>query len=71
MIRRLTCPICEKTLPPEIDGNSAVFPFCSSRCKQVDLHRWFSGSYSMVEQLTPEQLVEQFSDESCPPEEHI
>jgi hypothetical protein len=20
-------------------------PFCSSGCKQVDLHRWLSGSY--------------------------
>jgi endogenous inhibitor of DNA gyrase (YacG/DUF329 family) len=21
-------------------------PFCSKRCKDVDLHRWFSGTYS-------------------------
>jgi endogenous inhibitor of DNA gyrase (YacG/DUF329 family) len=22
-------------------------PFCSERCADVDLHRWFSGTYSV------------------------
>ena len=22
-------------------------PFCSGRCKDVDLHRWFSGAYAI------------------------
>jgi endogenous inhibitor of DNA gyrase (YacG/DUF329 family) len=34
------CPICGKPAVPE------TRPFCSKRCKDVDLHRWFSGSYS-------------------------
>lgn len=34
------CPICGK---PAVLGTR---PFCSKRCKDVDLHRWFSGSYS-------------------------
>ena len=33
------CPICGK---PAAD---AFKPFCSSRCRDVDLNRWFSGSY--------------------------
>jgi uncharacterized protein len=33
------CPICGK---PAIDE---FRPFCSARCKDVDLHRWLSGSY--------------------------
>jgi uncharacterized protein len=33
------CPICGK---PE---QQATRPFCSSRCRDVDLNRWFSGSY--------------------------
>jgi hypothetical protein len=33
------CPICGK--PAE----QVTKPFCSSRCRDVDLHRWFSGSY--------------------------
>jgi uncharacterized protein len=33
------CPICGK---PAID---ATRPFCSSRCRDVDLNRWLSGVY--------------------------
>ena len=33
------CPICGKPTAP------AVRPFCSKRCADVDLNRWFSGAY--------------------------
>ena len=33
------CPICGK--PAE----HATRPFCSSRCRDVDLNRWLSGRY--------------------------
>jgi endogenous inhibitor of DNA gyrase (YacG/DUF329 family) len=33
------CPICGK--PPAEDAR----PFCSPRCRDVDLNRWLSGSY--------------------------
>jgi uncharacterized protein len=33
------CPICGK--PP----TEASKPFCSERCRDVDLNRWLSGSY--------------------------
>ena len=33
------CPICGK---PAAD---ATRPFCSPRCRDVDLNRWFSGRY--------------------------
>jgi len=34
-----TCPICGK---PQ---SEATRPFCSSRCRDVDLNRWLKGSY--------------------------
>jgi len=34
-----TCPICGKP------AAKATRPFCSSRCRDVDLNRWLSGSY--------------------------
>jgi endogenous inhibitor of DNA gyrase (YacG/DUF329 family) len=34
------CPICGK---PSVQK---FRPFCSKRCADVDLHRWFSGTYS-------------------------
>jgi len=33
------CPICGK--PAE----QAFLPFCSPRCRDVDLNRWLSGRY--------------------------
>ena len=36
-----SCPICGK---PTVE---AVRPFCSKRCADVDLHRWFSGRYAV------------------------
>ncbi|MBX7250282.1 MAG: DNA gyrase inhibitor YacG [Caulobacteraceae bacterium] len=37
-----TCPICEKAPPGE-----GYTPFCSRRCADVDLQRWFSGRYAI------------------------
>ena len=33
------CPICGKPVVPE------AAPFCSERCRKIDLGRWLSGSY--------------------------
>ncbi|WP_437192390.1 DNA gyrase inhibitor YacG [Planctomicrobium sp. SH527] len=56
MTQQTTCPVCKKVLPPEIDGNSYLFPFCCTRCKQVDLYKWLSGDYAVIEKLTPDRL---------------
>ncbi len=37
-----TCPICDEPAPQ--DGNKA-FPFCSSRCRLLDLGKWLDGDY--------------------------
>lgn len=63
MITRLTCPICDHELPLEVDSESSIFPFCSTRCKQVDLHRWFSGEYMVTERLTPEKLASELMEQ--------
>ena len=33
------CPVCGKPADP------ATPPFCSKRCRDVDLNRWLSGTY--------------------------
>lgn len=68
MIRRMTCPICEKELPVEVDGDSAIFPFCSRNCKLVDLNRWMNGEYFMSEKLDPERMLEEMSRNESPSE---
>jgi endogenous inhibitor of DNA gyrase (YacG/DUF329 family) len=35
------CPICGKP------ATEASKPFCSERCRDVDLNRWLSGSYKI------------------------
>jgi endogenous inhibitor of DNA gyrase (YacG/DUF329 family) len=37
----LACPICGKP------ADTVLRPFCSKRCADVDLHRWFSGRYAV------------------------
>jgi len=40
----MTCPICKRKPDPDYR------PFCSKRCADVDLARWFSGSYAVPSQ---------------------
>jgi endogenous inhibitor of DNA gyrase (YacG/DUF329 family) len=35
------CPECGRPATRE------AYPFCSTRCKEVDLNRWLSGSYAI------------------------
>ncbi len=38
-----SCPICRRVVSTAATNKSR--PFCSDRCKLVDLDRWLSGSY--------------------------
>lgn len=49
------CPICNKVIPSPSsmpDGtkqtNSAYFPFCSQRCRLIDLGAWLEGDYRIA-----------------------
>ena len=56
MIRPQTCPICEKELPGGSGTALKTFPFCSDRCRQIDIYRWCEGKYAIVEPLGPRAL---------------
>ena len=38
---KLRCPICKKP----VKSSGADFPFCSQRCRTLDLGKWASGEY--------------------------
>ena len=38
------CPVCRKPVSAEFK------PFCSRRCADVDLQRWFAGAYAIPAQ---------------------
>jgi uncharacterized protein len=63
MIRLPECPICGKSVPPASDASAAYAPFCSRRCKEVDLIRWCEGRYAIVEAVDPNRLVGASSEE--------
>ena len=65
MIRRQSCPICEKELPIDAGANLKTFPFCSDRCRQIDFFRWSDGKYAIVEELDPAvaELIQELDDE--------
>ena len=44
----LKCPTCgEAAAPPAGVGDKSPRPFCSTRCAEVDLGRWFQGQYAI------------------------
>ena len=45
------CPLCRKTISVERVEEARFRPFCSERCKMVDLGRWLDGTYSISEPL--------------------
>jgi endogenous inhibitor of DNA gyrase (YacG/DUF329 family) len=44
----LRCPICKKP----VKSKGAEFPFCSDRCRQIDLGKWASGAYVISSPVT-------------------
>ena len=62
------CPTCEKVIPSATSGlngrkqmNARFFPFCSERCRLVDLGAWLDGDYRIS--ATNSQLEEQSSSD--------
>lgn len=56
----MKCPICKKV---EVNLGDPEFPFCSERCRTIDLGAWASGSYVIPGSPVPEQ---QSDDETTP-----
>jgi uncharacterized protein len=44
----LRCPICKKP----VKSGDAEFPFCSERCRLIDLGKWASGAYVISSPVT-------------------
>ena len=37
------CPVCDKPVPSR--AVNRAFPFCSGRCRLLDLGQWLDGAY--------------------------
>jgi uncharacterized protein len=45
---KLRCPICKKA----VKSDHREFPFCSDRCRTIDLGKWASGAYVIPSPVT-------------------
>lgn len=54
-VRSLRCPTCRKI----VLRDEPEFPFCSERCRLIDLGKWASGGYVIS---TPMHEADQFGD---------
>jgi endogenous inhibitor of DNA gyrase (YacG/DUF329 family) len=59
------CPICKKSTDSDAH---AEFPFCSERCKLLDLGAWASEKYVISEPAVDETLFEDV--DRSPKDEH-
>jgi endogenous inhibitor of DNA gyrase (YacG/DUF329 family) len=50
----MKCPICKKDVQP---GDPEA-PFCSERCRIIDLGNWASDKYVISTPLRPEELAD-------------
>ena len=55
------CPICKKATDSELDRD---FPFCSERCRLLDLGAWASEKYVVSDPVFDEQELEGLSPET-------
>jgi uncharacterized protein len=49
-----TCPICKKPTDSEKDAD---FPFCSERCRLLDLGAWASEKYVVSDPIFDEDEI--------------
>lgn len=57
------CPICGQPAQPQYR------PFCSRRCADVDLGRWFSGQYRVPSAEIPSSEDEKYTRRVDPDDE--
>jgi len=55
----LRCPIC-RTL---VLRTQEDFPFCSDRCRSIDLGKWASGGYVISTKINDPELLEDIAEQ--------
>lgn len=64
----MRCPICKKPVAePPPDAPRGAYPFCSDRCKLIDLGRWLGGRYQIP--VAPEEPDRQTLPHADPPDD--
>ena len=56
------CPTCRKSFAVARREDAPFRPFCSERCKLIDLGRWLDGTYAVSEPMKLDDLNPDTSD---------
>lgn len=62
---KVRCPICNQLMQGQSKRGWPQFPFCSARCRMIDLGRWLGEEYRMPPDSDEDPPEE--SDESGTP----
>ena len=55
--KALFCPTCRKV----VLATGEAFPFCSDRCRLLDLGKWASGDYKISSPIQDPDLLEELA----------
>lgn len=53
-VKSLHCPTCRTIVDPK----DQHFPFCSDRCRLIDLGKWASGGYKISSPILDPEVLE-------------
>ncbi len=56
-VKTLRCPTCRNI----VIAGSENFPFCSDRCRRIDLGKWASGDYKVSSPVQDPDLLEELA----------
>ena len=56
MSKIANCPICKKEA--ELSASNPYRPFCSKRCRLIDLGQWINETYSIPEPSTSDNDID-------------
>jgi endogenous inhibitor of DNA gyrase (YacG/DUF329 family) len=60
--QEIYCPTCQKLFVA--DMKSPAMPFCSPRCKWIDLNRWLTEDIGLPHARDPDEEAERAEDQS-------
>ncbi len=63
----MRCPVCKNEFEPT---GQAATPFCSERCREIDLGRWLGESYTLP--VVPDPEADETAEPlEAPPDEQV
>jgi endogenous inhibitor of DNA gyrase (YacG/DUF329 family) len=57
-VKVLRCPTCGQLVRPKDED----FPFCSDRCRMIDLGKWASGAYKISSPILDPEVLEDLGE---------